>query len=68
MFLTKLNLVEPPWYVTRTRWCGRGGAASRPPIPIVDPNPTFMTTSSGEPLRRKADDQVQCNPAVMFCT
>ncbi len=32
-----------------------------------DPNPTFMTTSPGEPLRRKADDQVQCNPAVMFC-
>jgi hypothetical protein len=32
-----------------------------------DPFETFMTTSPGEPLRRKADDQVQYNPAVMFC-
>jgi hypothetical protein len=36
------------------------------PTAQTDPNPTFMTTSLGEPLPRKADNQVQCNPAVMF--
>ena len=33
-----LNPVEPPCTDPYARWCGRGGAARRPPIPIVDPN------------------------------
>jgi hypothetical protein len=33
-FLPKLNPIEPPCYGPVARWCGRGGAARRPPIPI----------------------------------
>jgi hypothetical protein len=35
MSLSKLNLVEPPWYGPVCRWWGRGGIARCPPIPIV---------------------------------
>jgi hypothetical protein len=34
MTLLKLNLVEPPCADPYARWCGRGGAVKRPPIPI----------------------------------
>ena len=30
----KLNPIEPPCTDPYARWCGRGGAARRPPIPI----------------------------------
>ena len=33
----------------------------------VDPEPTFMTPPRGEPLCRKADDQVTCDRAVAIC-
>jgi hypothetical protein len=32
-----------------------------------DPNPTFMTTPPGKPLRRKADDRVLCGRVVTIC-
>ena len=36
MFLTKLNPVEPPWYVTRMPGGVGGEATARcPPIPIL---------------------------------
>lgn len=31
----KLNPIEPPCTDPYARWCGRGGAARRPPIPIL---------------------------------
>jgi hypothetical protein len=34
MFLRELNPIEPPGTDPYARWCGRGGAARRPPIPI----------------------------------
>jgi hypothetical protein len=48
-------------------WCGRGGTVRCPPIPIIDPNPTFMTAPPGEPLRRNADDRVPCGRVVTIC-
>jgi hypothetical protein len=35
------KLLEPPCTDPYARWCGRGGAARLPPIPIVDPYRTF---------------------------
>jgi hypothetical protein len=32
------QLLEPPCTDPYARWCGRGGAARLPPIPIFDPN------------------------------
>jgi hypothetical protein len=37
MSLSKLNLVEPPWYVTRMPGGVGGGTARCPPIPINAP-------------------------------
>src|SRR5229473_1961750 len=34
------QLLEPPYTDPYVRWCGRGGAARLPPIPISDPSPT----------------------------
>src|SRR6266852_4013942 len=31
------SLLEPPYTDPYVRWCGRGGAARLPPIPIPDP-------------------------------
>jgi hypothetical protein len=31
----KLNPIEPPCTDPYARWCGRGGAARRPPIPVI---------------------------------
>ena len=47
LFLTQLKTqsnrrVRDPY----ARWCGRGGTARCPPIPIIDPNPTFGTRGS----------------------
>ena len=40
--IAKLNPVEPPRLRDPyERWCERGGAARRPPIPIVDPTATI---------------------------
>ena len=34
------QLLEPPYTDPYVRWCGRGGAARLPPIPIFDPSRT----------------------------
>src|SRR5882724_10177824 len=34
------QLLEPPYTDPYARWCGRGGAARLPPIPIIDPHQT----------------------------
>ena len=36
------------------RWCGRGGAARCPPIPITDPEPTFVSSPADRWVYRGA--------------
>src|SRR6266481_5181012 len=37
---------EPPYTDPYVRWCGRGGAARLPPIPIIDPKrPSRLLTN-----------------------
>ena len=50
MFLTKLNLVEPPWYVTRMPGGVRGGDREEPPYSIGG--------CRIKEVRRKADDDL----------
>jgi hypothetical protein len=39
------QLLEPPCTDPYARWCGRGGAARLPPIPINQPSASFLTCS-----------------------
>src|SRR6267142_6709360 len=43
-------LLEPPYTDPYVRWCGRGGAARLPPIPINDPTPTLHCTHRGHTI------------------
>src|SRR5712671_424547 len=52
------QLLEPPYTDPYVRWCGRGGAARLPPIPIFDPKQPVVAGENISRPRSKADDQV----------
>ena len=49
-FPLKHNLVEPPCTAPYARWCGRGGVARRPPIPIFGLSRTCRPISRMSPI------------------
>jgi hypothetical protein len=44
------QLLEPPCTDPYARWCGRGGAARLPPIPICDPQRVWCSVIPQRPL------------------
>src|ERR1700737_2898105 len=44
------QLLEPPYTDPYVRWCGRGGAARLPPIPIDESMPTTRGPHLGMPF------------------
>jgi group II intron reverse transcriptase/maturase len=49
------QLLEPPCTDPYARWCGRGGAARLPPIPISGPKRSQRTSVATSALRDNAD-------------
>ena len=54
-----LNSIEPPCTDPYARWCGRGGAARLPPIPISAPNRALAAEPSTTPTRRPVVSQLR---------
>ena len=54
------QLLEPPCTDPYARWCGRGGAARLPPIPIIGPNAKCAMSALWSPSGEKRTSHTIC--------